>query len=161
MRGFTLLETLVVVAIIAILSGALLLSARGGGSERRLEDEARRVIEVLRLTCDRAEIEARYLGVGFASSSYGGYELTPRGWEPLTQQRHGPLRIHTLPDGVTLWRTQEPLNLEPALPEQPQLLCSPTGEMGDLRLDLLTADGAGWRLRRDDSGVATMLAATP
>ena len=53
-RGYTLLEILVVVAVIAIRSGALVLSASGAGSERQVEDEARRLALVLQLRRARA-----------------------------------------------------------------------------------------------------------
>lgn len=158
MRGFTLLEMLVVVAIVAIVSGAILLSARGAGSGRVVDDEARRIVEVLRLACDRAEIEARFLGVGFYEAGYAAYDFDAQGWQPLAAQRHGPLRPHKLPDGLMLRRSVEPQALESSLPAEPQVLCSPTGEIGEPRLELATAEGVAWRLRLDRSGRPELVA---
>lgn len=150
-RGYTLLEILVVVAVIAILSGALVLSASGAGSERQVEDEARRLALVLQLLCDEAVIEGRFAGLGYGSKVYSGFDLTPQGWQPV--ERSGPLKAHSLREGLQLTEPGAAEPLAPALPEKPQLLCAPTGEIGehDLVLAPLAAD-VGWRIALDRNG---------
>lgn len=154
-RGFTLLEILVVVAVMAILSAALVLSASGAGSDRQIEDEARRIQQILRLLCDQAVIEGRYTGFGYAAASYSGYEFAPQGWQPV--KRSGPLRQHVLRTGLALREMGADEALPPSLPEDPQVLCTPAGELGDHDL-LLSVEGAraGWRLALDKAGASEM-----
>ncbi len=158
-RGYTLLEILVVVAVIAILSGALLLSARGAGSDRLIEDEARRLALVLQLMCDQAVIEGRFAGLGYALTSYSTYELSSRGW--LMVESNGPLKVHALHEGLQLTESDADQALPPVLPPEPQLLCAPTGEIGehDLRLAPVGSN-AGWRIALNRDGISELTAWT-
>ncbi len=133
-RGFTLLEILVVVAIVAVMSGALLLSAAGSGAERRVEDEAMRVVRILQLMCDQSVIEARFIGFGVGSQSYAGYDFTDAGWKVMVASQ--PLGVYTLPAGLILAIPGEDTPLQPTVPEKPQYVCAPTGEIGPLTLDV-------------------------
>lgn len=150
-RGYTLLEILVVVAVIGVLSGALLLSARGAGSDRQIEDEARRLQRVLQLLCDEAVVEGRFAGFGYGAKGYSGFELTPQGWR--TVKREGPLQPHDLAKGLKLVDALAEDPLPPSLPEKPQLLCTPTGDIGEHDL-ILSAEGAqtGWQIALDRNG---------
>jgi type II secretion system protein H len=154
-RGFTLLEILVVVAVIAILSAALILSAGGTGSERQIEDEAQRLQRVMQLLCDEAVIEGRFAGFGYSARGYSGYDLSPQGWR--TTERDGPLHMHLLRSGLLLADAAADEPLPPELPEEPQVLCAPTGELGDHDL-LLSALGSdsGWRVALDKSGSSAL-----
>lgn len=155
--GYTLLEMLVVVAVIAILSGAVLLAARGTAGDRQVEDEARRLWGVLQLLCDEAVIEGRYAGFGYAAARYAGYELTPQGWRVV--ERAGPLQAHELRAGLGLREPAAEQPLPPGLPEKPQLLCAPTGEIGEHDLVLASAGAsAGWRISLDREGRSALRA---
>lgn len=149
--GYTLLEMLVVVAVIGILSSAVLLAARGTSGDRQVEDEAQRLWRVLQVLCDEAVIEGRYAGFGYALGRYAGYELTPQGWQVV--ERSGPLQAHALREGLQLREPGADEALPRALPEKPQLLCAPTGEIGDHDLVLAPVGAdAGWRVALDREG---------
>lgn len=155
--GYTLLEMLVVVAVIAILSAAVLLAARGTSGDRRIEDEARRMHRVLQLLCDEAVVEGRYAGFGYAAGRYAGYELSPQGWRVV--ERAGPLRVHELRAGLSLREPGAERSLPPELPEKPQLLCAPTGEIGEHDLVLAPAGAtSGWRVALDREGRSALAA---
>lgn len=150
--GYTLLEVLVVVAIIAVLSGALLLSASAGGSSHRLQEETTRLLRVLELACDRAVIEARFVGFGIGTTSYAGYDFSDSGWKVVLEK--GPLGLYQLPDGIELSVPDADEKLLPTVPEKPQFACAPTGELGKLDLRIALTGGAdAWRIELDEQGL--------
>jgi len=158
-RGFTLLEVLVVVAIVAVMSAALLLSAAGSGAERRVEDEATRLVRILQLVCDQSVIEARFIGFGVGSRTYAGYDFTDAGWKLIVGNQ--PLGVYSLPDGIVLTVPDSEQPLVATVPEKPQFLCSPTGELGNLALDVGVAGQTPQRrVRLDEGGQPRSVAAT-
>ena len=156
-RGFTLLEILVVVAVIAIISGAVVLSARGSAGDRAVEDEAQRMFRVLQLLCDEAVIEGRFAGFGYALDKYAGYELGANGWK--TVERSGPLQVHAVREGLALSEHGADEPLPKILPEKPQLLCAPTGDIGEHDIVIaLTGAREGWRIALNREGLSELAA---
>lgn len=142
---------MVVVAIVAVVSGAVIYAGTVGGGERRVEAEALRVVAVLRAVCDAAAIEADFVAFGFGARYYAGYRMAREGWKPV--ESSGPLRAHELPAGVFIGvpGRQEPVPVE--LPATPQVLCSPGGDPGPAELDIAAPGaGPGWRISLDRSG---------
>ena len=154
-RGFTLLEILVVVAVIAIISGAVLLSARGTAGDRAVEDEAQRMFRALQLLCDEAVIEGRFAGFGYALDKYAGYELGANGWK--TTERSGPLQVHELRKGLALVEPGADEPLPTILPDKPQLLCAPTGDIGEHDVVIALAGAReGWRVALNREGASEL-----
>ncbi len=145
-RGFTLLETLVVVALIAIIAASVVLSAAAGTS-RQLENEAQRLRAIAELVCDRATIEAGFFGLGFAERAYVGFRFGANGWEPVGHA--GPLAARQLPKGFVLQRGDTVL--ERNLPAEPQWICSPAGDSADFDMRVASADGQ-WRIDLNERG---------
>ena len=97
-RGYTLIELLVAVAIIAIVAGMVALSLPGG-EERRVREEAARLGALFRIVQDHARVAGRVLvwqadleGYAFraldadAAASWQDETLRPRSW-PFAVQR--------------------------------------------------------------------------
>ena len=75
--GFTLIEILVVLALIGLLTSIAVLSAGASGSG--MEREARRLSATLRMAADESRLQGRVLGLRFDTRGYSYYELLP--WE--------------------------------------------------------------------------------
>lgn len=109
--GFTLIEILVVLAIVAIMLLAVGLSVNAGGASRRLGEEAHRLIALVELSCDRATLLGQDAGIEFRSSGYRFLRARGPEWETQPSEE---LRPRVLPDGMVLALTVEdrPVDLE-------------------------------------------------
>ncbi len=101
-RGFTLVEILVVMVIIAVLTAGAMLSMSFLGSDRALDAEGRRLSTLMNYAEEQASLQTREFGL-YCSS--GGYEFLifdaiTNQWEPVTQD--DALRPRSLPDGLKL-----------------------------------------------------------
>jgi type II secretion system protein H len=96
-RGYTLIELLVAIAIIAVVAGMVALSLPGG-EERRVREEAARLGALFRIAQDQARVAGRVLvwqadleGYAFRpldadAASWQDDTLRPRSW-PFAVQR--------------------------------------------------------------------------
>ena len=80
-RGFTLVELMVVLAIMALAATAVVLTIPG--EERTVRSEADRLAARLAAARDVAVIEGRSVSVGFAPSGYGFERRIEGVWQPL------------------------------------------------------------------------------
>ena len=87
-RGFTLVELMVVVTIIALAAGAVAWSLPDPGG--RVKDEAARFALRVRAAHDSAIVEARPVSVWVTAGGYGFDARTNGGWQPLADK---PLRV--------------------------------------------------------------------
>jgi general secretion pathway protein H len=98
--GFTLFEILVVVLIIAIISGTAVLSIGVLGDDREVEREVDRAIALFTILRDEAMLQGREFGIEFQRAGYRFVEYDVLGdrWAdvPLDEL----LATHTLPEGM-------------------------------------------------------------
>lgn len=160
--GFTLLEVLVALAVIAVVSALLIPAIVRQSPERQLETEVDRLRRVMDLMCERAELDGRILGLAIANSSYAvqipGKILpepdkeTP--WEGLQGAVWG---AHTLPKGMTLslqtGSRSELAVLTDELPTKPQLPCAGQIDLPEFALSV--------RLQGDEQPLERVLVAMP
>jgi prepilin-type N-terminal cleavage/methylation domain-containing protein len=152
-RGASLIELLVALAIVAVLLASVRL-AFPDRSARQAEQASERIHALLQLACERAELSGVATGVGFASDRVAFGPLRTGRWTPLPpgsaevlrERRFEPeLRIALEVDGVGQV-------LPAALPRQPQLACSSSGELSRFRIGFHGASGPSWQLRHGDDG---------
>ena len=139
MRGFTLIEVLVVVVILAVLAAAVSMSLAGSGGERQLQREAERIEALLRFACERAELSGLQVGLNFSADGYGFSQTGREGWRPIKEGElrarrwNGALNAALSRDGIRV-------DLSTPTPERPHLACFSSGELTPFRLDLSIAD---------------------
>jgi general secretion pathway protein H len=151
-RGFSLIEIIVVVAIVAVLAGAITLSVNAVGAPRTVEREARRFEALVALACERAETSGRDVGVHLGTGNYGFRVFLPGGWRI---EAGGALRPRELPKGLALDARRDGIVLElaPELPDEPQIVCFASGELTPFALDVTAGpDVEPQRVRGEEDG---------
>ena len=132
-QGLTLVETLVVLAIIGVVAGLTVLAIGGAPSGRAADDEARRLAMRLRLAADDVRIDERPLAFAWDEKGYGfvTWDAKAGKWRPDKAEELGH---HDLPQGLTLAAT----------PLAGRLPIAPDGTGGGIDLRL-----GGWAIHFD------------
>ncbi len=100
-KGFTLVEILVVVVIVAIMVSLAVLSIGVTGRDSQLDEESRRIEGLVGLLHERALFEGRDFGLRIEPSAYEFVVYEPRRerWMPLDQEHE--FRRRNLPKGLS------------------------------------------------------------
>ena len=101
--GFTLIELMVVMVIMAALAGLLTLSL-GGNPAKEVQREARRLQQLLVLADDEARMQGQWLGLAADSQGSDHYQFLrfdpgQQGWQAMDERGFGR---HQLPAGMAL-----------------------------------------------------------
>jgi general secretion pathway protein H len=138
-QGFTFLEILAVVVIIAITVTFAGLSLSSRAVDERLATEAERLEVLLKLAADEAVVQGEEIGLLVAADGYAFYHLENNQWAAYEE---GALRERLLPEGMNLQlasdagdEVQIPLpenedrNADQKKRAQPQILLLSSGEI--------------------------------
>ncbi len=113
--GFSLIEILVVVVIVAIVTSMALLSIGLLGDDRELRTEARRLVSLVEVAQDEAMMQGREFGLELMTNSYRFVEYEPllNQWNELLGD--DTLRLRQLPEDVefALFLEDKRILLEP------------------------------------------------
>jgi len=145
-RGFTLVEILVVVVIMAIVISIAILSVHTAGRDTQLDEESRRIEGLMSLLHERALLEGRDFGMRIEPAAYEFvvYEARRDLWMTLDQERE--YRRRSLPKGVSFQLQLDsqtvvikPIdrNLSSGQQPNPQVAIAASGEGTPFRLILL------------------------
>jgi general secretion pathway protein H len=86
-KGFTLLELLVVVVIVAILFTYTTLAIRSNSPEDLIKEEAHRLERLTQLALEEAVLRGEEYGIEFYLDGYRFLRFSEAQWQPLTQDR--------------------------------------------------------------------------
>jgi general secretion pathway protein H len=145
-KGFTLVEILVVMLIIAAVISLTVLSVNATGRDSQLDEESRRIEGLVGLLHERALLEGRDFGLRIEPAAYEFvfYDGRRNRWLMMDQERE--FRHRELPKGITFQLQLDsqtvvikPIdrNLTNGDPPGPQVAIAASGEGTPFRLILL------------------------
>jgi general secretion pathway protein H len=145
-KGFTLIEILVVMLIIAAVISLTVLSVNATGRDSQLDEESRRIEGLVGLLHERALLEGRDFGLRIEPAAYEfvSYDTRRNRWLLMDQERE--FRHRELPKGISFQLQLDsqtvvikPIdrNLTSGDPPGPQLAIAASGEGTPFRLILL------------------------
>ena len=145
-KGFTLVEILVVLLIIAAVIALTVLTVNSTGRDSQLDEESRRIEGLVGLLHERALLEGRDFGLRIEPSAYEFvfYDTRRNRWLMMDQERE--FRHRELPKGISFQLQLDsqtvvikPIdrNLTSGDPPGPQVAIAASGEGTPFRLILL------------------------
>jgi general secretion pathway protein H len=147
-RGFTLVEILVVVVIMAIVVSLAILSIGVTGRDTQLDEESRRIEGLVDILHERALLEGRDFGLRIEPAAYEFTVYDPYRDRWVTMNDEGEFRRRSLPKGVTFQLELDSVtvvlkpvddNFSSGTPPAPQVAIAASGEGTPFRLTLLRA----------------------
>ena len=101
LRGFTLVELLVVMVLVGLLATIGLVTVGTGNQERELQNEVNRLHAVLRMAAEEAVYSNTEIGVTIDDHEYGflSFNEEEAKWEEVTQSF---LKTYALPDWIVM-----------------------------------------------------------
>ncbi len=99
-RGFTLIEILVVVTVIAIIVSLAMLNLSILRDDREIRREARRVAALVQVAQDEALLQGREYGIEFLQTAYRFVEFDPYELRWMEMLDDAQYRTRTLPEGM-------------------------------------------------------------
>src|SRR5271154_3682105 len=100
-KGFTLVEILVVLVIMAVVISLAVLSVNATGRDSQLDEESRRIEGLVGLLHERALLEGRDFGLRIEPSAYEFVVYDPRRDRWLTFDQEHEFRHRVLPKGLS------------------------------------------------------------
>lgn len=85
-KGFTLIELLVVIVLLGIVTSFAVLSMGTSGSEREMEEEARRLHALIKLVREESIIQAKEIAMEINKQEYKFLEYKDKKWIPLVNK---------------------------------------------------------------------------
>jgi general secretion pathway protein H len=156
-HGFTLVEILVVVVIIAIVSAGVILSVNLTGRDSDLEKESNRLLALVNYAREQAELQTREYGLLFRDD---GYEFLTfdvrRGWRDVYED--DALRDRNLPAGLDVRLSVEgrPVVLtkpKDAKDKTPQVMIYSNGDLTSFEITVERENGVrSVTLKQDEKG---------
>ena len=86
LKGFTLIELLVVIVLLGIITSFAVLSMGTGSTERKMEEESKRLHALIKLVREESIIQAKEIAMEINKQEYSFLEYKDKKWIPLTSK---------------------------------------------------------------------------
>lgn len=141
-RGFTLIEVVVVLFIMATVAGFALLALGDAGRGDKLKAEATRLHDAMQLASEEAQMRGSAIGASIAPEDYRFSVRVDNHWRPLDQD--SILRTHRLAAGMRLsLEKPAPAASQSNGSRQPDVVFYTSGESTPFAIGLADSDGTG------------------
>lgn len=157
-RGFTLIEIMVVMVVVGLLAVIAVVNLGGGAKQRELENAARELFLLMQTASEQAVLNNRELGVVLDDDTYRflAYNDIKREWEP---QRERLFKQRRLPDWLAMTYTVE--DDLPTLPgtksdedkPRPDVVFFSSGETTPFELEMAIGDAKEGIYRIESDGL--------
>jgi len=121
-KGFTLIEILVVIVIISISVGLVVVNITTGGVEKKAEEEVIRLQQLLRMAHQQSVIRAEEYGVRFYKTSYRfmKYDEQSKQWADIVNDRLLRTRMIAEPLELDLYIEQISVEIPESTDDDPE-----------------------------------------
>jgi general secretion pathway protein H len=138
-KGFTLIEILVVVVIVATLSviGVQLISS--GSVERNLKQHGRILQASIQYNCDQASLQNLSYGIKFSINGYNFAHYVNQQWLDVVSQDVNFTKVFEDGSLLNLEVDGQEIVLNEDFDEIPQVMCDSTGELTPFKVSLSDA----------------------
>jgi general secretion pathway protein H len=152
-RGFTLIEIMVVMLIVAVMIAAVSVTLRRDYQDL-VNDEMNRFQTLVSLVKDEAVFQARSLAIGFEKNSYVFMTYADnKTWKPLEDEK---LSQYTMPKNIEIdvLRDGLPVKYREKKADKPQVFLFSTGEITPFEIGITYPGRASVRVKFDALGRA-------
>jgi general secretion pathway protein H len=141
-KGFTLIELLVVIVLLGIITSLVVLSFGTSSIERQMEEEAKRLHALIRLTREESIIQAKEIALEISQQDYQFLEYKEKKWVPVTNKI---FKKRTIPAQLELkLETDTELKLfNSETEEKPRLYFLSSGEQTPFKMKFNVKNKAG------------------
>ena len=159
-KGFTLLEILIVMIIMAIVTTAATLALGGLIGKRRAESFVSETMAVIQLAEQEAVLRPAVLGLNFQTNGYQfeqfviDQKIVSGSWKPL--KNVALLQTKPLPSDVTWSLTINKKTTTDNDKGQPQIVFLPSGTITPFKLTIHYGKSASWVIEGKQSGAVTL-----
>lgn len=134
MRGFTLVELLIVMVLIGVMGGMAVLTMGQSGHGRRAALEAGRLAELLELAEQEAWVAGEIVGLELSSVGYRFLQWRDDGWQVHGDALFQPRELSPLSLGLMFDGEIAVLPPRLAFSPQPQIVLTPEGDSGEFQI---------------------------
>ena len=139
-HGFTLIETLVVVVIIAILASTVVLGYMGADKERNLRTEAERISALIELARIQSLQRNEEWGVSVTKDGYSFsvYQPDSASWKPVDERPFQPRKVELATLSIKVEALQLPMD-EKQKKDVPAIVILSSGEQTPFEIQMTPA----------------------